>query len=658
MYLADNLRSFRTWGVSATSPWEYGHFWSLHGGVDRHRKELPVDWDNLQRPGFSADDVDQQYERMDVAFERSDWIATADAQALIRNNKPLLAYIGGKPERFTSKDHDFRPGEMVEKQIIVLNNSRETVVADCSWEFGSVQGREKVTVPTGQQVRVPLKFTLQRPPGRYELGATITFNTGESQRDSFAIDLLPQPRDVKAGNHRIALFDPKGETRQLLDAIGVAYQVVDATTNLSAYDVLVIGKSALTIDGPAPGIGRVRDGLRVVVFEQTSQVLEKRLGFRVVEYGLRQVFPRVPYHPVLAGIADENLLHDWRGEATILPPRLTYELRPRYGPTVKWCDIPVTRVWRCGNRGNVASVLIEKPVRGDFLPVIDGGFSLQYSPLLEFQEGQGMVMFCQLDVTGRTEPEPAADSLVHNLLNYALAWKAGPVRSVVYAGDPAGMRHLEAAGFSVAPYKDANLSSDQILVVGPGGGKRLAASAPAIASWLKTGGNVLAIGLDAAEANAFLPSRITTKTAEHISGFFDPSEGRAPLAGVGPADVHNRDPRDLPLITAGATIFGDGVLARAEGLNVEFCQLAPWQFDNDTKPNLKKTHRRAAFLISRLLGNMGAKATTPLLDRIHEPLADPSSEKHGGVASISISPRSGTTHTGSSAGEPVRPVCP
>ena len=82
----------------------------------------------------------------------------------------------------------------------------------------------------------------------------------------------------------------------------------------------------------------------------------------------------------------ENL-RDWRGEATIRPPRLTYELRPRYGPTVQWCDIPVPRLWRCGNRGNVASVLIEKPARGDFLSILDGGYSLQYSPLLEYREG-------------------------------------------------------------------------------------------------------------------------------------------------------------------------------------------------------------------------------------------------------------------------------
>src|SRR5208282_5218271 len=102
------------------------------------------------------------------------------------------------------------------------------------------------------------------------------------------------------------------------------------------------------------------------------------------------------------------------------------ELRPRYGPTVSWCDILVTRVWRCGNQGNVASVLIEKPARGNFLPITDGGFSLQYSPLLEYREGQGLVLFCQLDVTGRSESDPAAARLAGNMLEYVSGWQPGP----------------------------------------------------------------------------------------------------------------------------------------------------------------------------------------------------------------------------------------
>src|SRR5262249_17164720 len=139
-------------------------------------------------------------------------------------------------------------------------------------------------------------------------------------------------------------------------------------------------------------------------------------------------------------------LRDWRGSATILPPRLKYEMRPRYGPTVEWAGIPVTRVWRCGNRGNVASVLIEKPARGDFLPVLDGGFSLQYSPLLEYRQGKGVVLFCQLDVTGRTENDPAAGLLVRNIFRYLTNWKPALNRKAVYAGDEAGKTCLESLG--------------------------------------------------------------------------------------------------------------------------------------------------------------------------------------------------------------------
>ena len=126
----------------------------------------------------------------------------------------------------------------------------------------------------------------------------------------------------------------------------------------------------------------------MIVFEQTAAVLEKRLGFRVA--GIR----------IAAGLSSgsrssRSERHCRREPARLagrrhdFSPQLEYELRPRFGPTVRWCDIPVPHIWRCGNQGNVASVLIEKPARGDFLPIVDGGFSLQYSPLLEYREGQG-----------------------------------------------------------------------------------------------------------------------------------------------------------------------------------------------------------------------------------------------------------------------------
>jgi hypothetical protein len=621
MYLTDNWRAFRTWGVSGISPWEHGHYWKLRDGVARGRQEFKTDWENLQRPGFSPDYTDQRYERMDTAFERDDWIATPAAQALVRNNRPLLAYVAGKPAVFTSKDHTFFPGETVEKQIVVINNSRETAVCENEWSLAlpqAVTGSKQITVATGQQERIPLRFDLPATlaPGRYEITATSKFSNGESQRDTFSIDVIPRPA-ASTLNAKVALFDPRGETTELLGKLGIRSQSVDASADLSGYDVLIVGKSALTLDGAAPDIGRVRDGLKVVVFEQTSEILERRFGFRVEEYGLRQVFPRVPDHPLLAGITAEQL-RDWRGEATILPPRLKYELRPRYGPSVKWCGLEVPRLWRCGNRGNVASVLIEKPACGDFLPVVDGGFSLQYSPLMEYREGKGMVLFCQMDVTRRTESEPSAEILVQNIFRHVSAWKPTLRRKVTYAGEAAGKSHLESAGITVSSYDGGNLSPDQILVIGPGGAEKLRSHTNAIVDFVKAGGNVLGIGLRPAETE-LLPIKVTMKNAEHISSFFEPPDAHSSFAGIGPADVHNRDPHEFLLISAGAAIIGDGILAKADGANVVFCQMVPWQFVGNNSSNLKRTYRRAAFVVSRLLANMGGVEATPLLERFHRP---------------------------------------
>jgi hypothetical protein len=620
-YLTDNWRAFRTWGVSAISPWEHHVFWKLRPGMDRNRRlELTTDWEHVQRPGFSPDYIEQRYERMDLAYEPADWIATPAAEAMYRNNRPLLAYVGGKPARFTSQDHNFLPGETVEKQIIVINNSRVPVTCEYEWSFGAVRStpvsdrdetgderspdagetfggvvggverpapRVTVRVEAGQQARIPLAVPLPKdlPPGSYELTMTARFRpveaateaSGETQEDRFAVHILP-PAPAPELPARVALFDPHGETGKQLAALGMRSQAVDAAADLAGYDLLVIGKAALTAEGPAPDLRRVPEGLKVLVFEQTSLALEKRLGFRIQEYGLRNVWPRVAGHPVLAGLDDQHL-RDWRGAATILPPRLACEPSDRYNgaPAVPWCGLEVPRLWRCGNRGSVASVLIEKPARGDFLPIVDGGYSLQYSPLLEYREGRGLVLFCQLDVTGRTEDDPAADRLVKNLMSYVSSWKPGPRRQALYVGDPRGRAHLESVGVSLETYQGRELTGDQVLVVAPGGGAALAQHAPAVAQWLKAGGHLLALELDADETNQFLPSPVRTANREHIAADFEPLDAGSLLAGIGPADVHNRAPRELPLLTGGARVVGNGVLAQAEDLNAVFCQLAPYR---------------------------------------------------------------------------------
>jgi hypothetical protein len=622
-YLTDNWRAFRTLGLSANSPWEHHIYWKLKEGVNTGRREFNVDWDTLQKPGFSADYTQRQNWQFRTDFEASDWVPTAAAQALLRHNRPLLAYIGGKHGAVTSKDHNFRPGESVHKQVIVINNSRESVACNCSWSVDlpkQVGGGAKRTIRTGDQERISLQFTLPASlaPGVYQITAQVRFSTGETQNDSFAINVLPTPAAVSA-QPKLALFDPKGDTAKLLKGLKVAFQVVDTKADLADYDTLIIGRNALTPDGPGPDVLGVRDGLKVIVFEQSAATLERRFGFRLAEYGLREVFQRVPDHPLLAGLKVEHL-HDWRGEATLLSPRLEFTSRPRYGPTVRWCDIEVPRVWRCGCRGNVASVLIEKPARGDFLSIVDGGYALQYSPLLEYREGKGVIIFCQMDVMGRTENDPAADTLVRNIMGYVSRWQPEPSRPVIYVGDPAGKRHVQAAGIAVNAYSKELLKGDTVVIVGPGGGEQLAGDCPNIADWIKAGGRLLAIGLDEANANAILPAKVCMKNVEHIAAHFDAPRLRSPFAGVAPADLHNRDPRLLDLVHDGATILGNGVLAQSSGGNVVFCQIIPWHFDPTQAMNLKRTFRRTSCAVTRLAANLGAGCDTPILARFRNPV--------------------------------------
>src|SRR5205085_5324387 len=122
--------------------------------------------------------------------------------------------------------------------------------------------------------------------GSNELHLTAKFDTGETQEDQVFIDILPPQQTLALTNSslKISLFDPKGETASLLEKIGLRAQQVPTNADLSATDILIVGKGALTMGGPAPDISRVRDGLKVIVLEQNSAVLEKRFGFRVEEY--------------------------------------------------------------------------------------------------------------------------------------------------------------------------------------------------------------------------------------------------------------------------------------------------------------------------------------------------------------------------------------
>jgi len=194
--------------------------------------------------GFSPDYIQDRYDSFETAFDRQDWTPTVSGKALLQNNAPILSYIGGKAAKFTSKDHDFYPGETVEKQLILINDSRKDVICSIDWSLNlpvPMTGKTSVAVKAGDQQRLPLKITFSESinPGTYTLSAIFRCGNGETQEDSFAIQILPRALGVKSKT-KIALFDPLGETTKLLNQMGIQGDKVEADSDLSRYDLLIV----------------------------------------------------------------------------------------------------------------------------------------------------------------------------------------------------------------------------------------------------------------------------------------------------------------------------------------------------------------------------------------------------------------------------------
>ena len=354
-------------------------------------------------------------------------------------------------------------------------------------------------------------------------------------------------------------------------------------------DKVVIGREALD-EKSAVWVRELPTGVHLLVFEQQAKELYERLGFRIAERGSRLLFPRFT-HPMTRGL-DAVDLSNWRGSATLLPEYLQDldEIETR-DPGWKWCDQWSSRVWRCGNWGNVASVLIEKPAKGDWRALVDGEFDLQYAPLLEKVEGTGRILFCQLDVTGRSEPEPVADALTIKLVNDLQRANVAAPQPVRVLGteaqalcDSLGIKIAETGGILVA-------SSGAKL---PGNLKQQVAD----------GLRVLCLGMKSDEVNAWSPVAISTVST---NAFFTRIEkATTELNGLCNADWawHGTMTFDAFPVTA-ENNQALKVIHHGKGC-VIFWQVTPAMIDEIKRPYLRTSKRRANAMAARLLGNLGA----------------------------------------------------
>ncbi len=145
--------------------------------------------------------------------------------ALKENNGPTLAWIAGPAGAYTAKDHHFSSGQKIEKQIVLINDTRQPQDFTATWtatvggkevDKGEQHGRLAVSeirfIPI--QVTAPAEEAGGKADGQITLTATIG---GTTHRDTFAFRVFG--KDLP-GSGEIAVVDPDGMTGKMLANLG------------------------------------------------------------------------------------------------------------------------------------------------------------------------------------------------------------------------------------------------------------------------------------------------------------------------------------------------------------------------------------------------------------------------------------------------------
>lgn len=603
LFWGETQKGFRGWGLHGVLPWCQGEMIDVRPlPGKRALKDRFVD---LKRPGLRPDYENESFSGgmynywcfsgMGDDAAKPPYTLTPYGEAQRKWSRPAVGFLGDG-DVFTAARRNYAEYSVVSQRLVLVNDHSYPVTASWRWAVRSggvrvADGKGTATVAPGRRTDVPFTFGT-KGAGTYEIAAETSFSDGSQTRDRRkvrAVAAVPGPRG------EIALYDPKGLTRATFDRLGVACRSVTAEALAATPGVVAVGRETLTRElWERTLLPLVEKGRAVVVFEQSQSTLES-LGFRVQNRGMRQGFVRFRDAPRL-GILDDEALANWAGESTLVSANLNGPMKDRLNRnTQNWAGFAQTRVWRANNRGCIATVIPEKPAVGDWRPLVDGLFALEYAPLLEFRTGRGTLLLCQLDVTARTVPDPYADALVKTLL--AKAWS--DLRLDELRGVPEFLgNEAFRAGFAYGVKCWAN-GRDYVVSSG-------APMPDDLHRRIADGAQVLALGLTKDEIAAWSPrplsvvdtndccfTRIERPDAVILNGLSNADfnwHGRLSFAAFADAD---------PSGNAALKIVRHGKGA------IVFWQLPPWKFNVDDSPHQRISRRAAARMLARLMCNLG-----------------------------------------------------
>ncbi len=356
---------------------------------------------------------------------------------------PFLAYLGGRPDHFTSREHNYYEGDAVVKTMLFSNDSLEPCKIEAEWKAvcsasGKVlaSGKWSGILSAGESGKVPFEWTA--PSVKNKTECRIEFRAsanGKIRRDSFDVTVFPKHSGRNFAE--VVLYDENGAASAMLRKAGVPFTKEFSGKNLDRCGILYVGRDSLTrkfmeLSRKENVSRRLENGLKMVVF---SQGTETELGEKLEERRTRAVFVKDSLHPVLKGLSGRDLEY-WRGESKAVEP---YPDSPS--------SVRNMRFMRWGTEGSVATFVLDKPFSGNFRVILDSDFDLSRAALLELFPGKGKLIFCQLDLEDRYGSDPAATLLADNLFAYSGEFPPHFDRRLVYSGPAKGADFLRSLGF-------------------------------------------------------------------------------------------------------------------------------------------------------------------------------------------------------------------
>lgn len=417
--------AYRRAGVSGLCPWtEFG------GGPSR----FPLDLNPERNPLYQA---------QKAAYE------------------PLAVFLRERDTRFFS-------GDTVVRTFDVFNDTSGEKDLTLSWRLapgGPSDSRTFKLEPGGHRVvAAEVKIPAAGTKGDCVLAAELLAGGNRAGAVEQKCSIVPR-REVKPpAGIDLLLYDPRDTGGAPLKRAGVRGRRIASLSGLPSAGrdrtILIVAPGAFADsrggnDLPSVGGGGGASGLaewlaaggRALILAQDS-LAGVPLGVELVTHHSTMTYPLASRHPILEGIAPEDL-----------------------------------KFWRPGHYVTYREV--RRPGRGGAkaVTVSGGGDGVGQAPVLDLPVGQGLAVLCQALVVERLSVEPVAARIIENALGYLAAYRPPAGRTVAVGVGDAFAGRLRDLGLRFDRIDRAARPDDLAgagLVILKGGGEGLVESAPAL----------------------------------------------------------------------------------------------------------------------------------------------------------------------------------